>query len=435
MPGDVDKEQAIPFRTSPGCGCCGCTTDVPLSVVNCHGDFPPGASATMVSCARQTLTMRGDPTGGTFLLGFGGETTTPIPWDAAAGRVAHDLAALSTVGTDNVTASGGPFPLAPIVVTFTGALAGLDLELIEADNTGLTGGDGPAVEIGSTVTGGEELGPIDFDDETGRAVFEGVPPALYQLTVTAVDYLDVTSLLEIACVPRPDVTFPLTVADGKIVLPGSPAPFAPPGSVSMSSVPLPPSGGLMLASCTGGTATYFAASDVQDGELPCLPNPPCSECDGPKPYQRQAFFVASFGCANGFAVVWKFTMPGISPICGPPEPCLPGNDPGNLSCTFCGCTDFWLEIGHDDLSRFAACGREVRLHISPGIIAIGGGGCFTASTTLNVTGDESAELTTTGWNGIAIDSQLSMLWGVQQPPFPCAAPIVLESVPCPTVTL
>src|SRR5437762_2902489 len=71
--------------------------------------------------AQQTITITGTPTGGTFTLTFNGATTAAIAYNASAANVQSALTALSSVGTGNLTASGGALPGTPVVVTFTGA--------------------------------------------------------------------------------------------------------------------------------------------------------------------------------------------------------------------------------------------------------------------------------------------------------------------------
>lgn len=49
------------------------------------------------------VSLTNSPTGGSFALSYGGETTTAIPYDASAAVVQSALAALSTIGSGNVT--------------------------------------------------------------------------------------------------------------------------------------------------------------------------------------------------------------------------------------------------------------------------------------------------------------------------------------------
>jgi len=101
----------------------------------------------------QTITITGSPTGGTFTLSFGGEPTDPIPYNATAVQVDAALEALSTIGLNNVACSGTDLPGGSIVVEFTGALAGQDVDLMTIDDSGLTGGTSPTGSVAETTTG------------------------------------------------------------------------------------------------------------------------------------------------------------------------------------------------------------------------------------------------------------------------------------------
>src|SRR5262245_46081762 len=69
----------------------------------------------------QTVTITGSPTGGTFTLTFGGQTTAPIAYNATAVQVQAALEALSTIGFPNVRVTGGPGPGTAFSVTFQNA--------------------------------------------------------------------------------------------------------------------------------------------------------------------------------------------------------------------------------------------------------------------------------------------------------------------------
>ena len=73
--------------------------------------------------AVQTVTLTGSPTGGTFTLTFGGDTTSSIAYNASASTVQSDLTALASIGSGNAVVTqavdGG------WSVRFTGTLAGV----------------------------------------------------------------------------------------------------------------------------------------------------------------------------------------------------------------------------------------------------------------------------------------------------------------------
>jgi len=96
-----------------------------------------------------TATITGTPDGGTFTLTYGGQTTAGIAYNATAGAVQSALVALTSVGTGNVTVTGGPGPGTPYVITFGGVLQ-QTVAALTASGAGLTGGTDPAIGVAST---------------------------------------------------------------------------------------------------------------------------------------------------------------------------------------------------------------------------------------------------------------------------------------------
>ncbi|MCY2966524.1 MAG: hypothetical protein NT069_23315 [Planctomycetota bacterium] len=87
----------------------------------------------------QTITIGNSPTGGTFTLTFSGATTGAIAYNASAATVQTALEALANIGVSEALVTGpagGPW-----VVTFAGALAGVDQPLITGNPASLTGGN------------------------------------------------------------------------------------------------------------------------------------------------------------------------------------------------------------------------------------------------------------------------------------------------------
>lgn len=115
-----------------------------------------GFTLTAPPSDQQTITVTGTPTGGMFTLTFNGATTAGITYAATAANVVTALVALPTIGAGGVTATGGPLPGTPVVVTFAGVLAGAAQPLMTISTTGLTGGT-PAGTVAHTVTGGMDL--------------------------------------------------------------------------------------------------------------------------------------------------------------------------------------------------------------------------------------------------------------------------------------
>lgn len=101
----------------------------------------------------QTVSTTGGPTGGTFTLSFGGQTTAAIQWNATAAAVQSALEALANINVGDVTVTGGPGPATPWVVTFGGRFAGENVPLMTA-TASLTGGTTPNITIVETTAGG-----------------------------------------------------------------------------------------------------------------------------------------------------------------------------------------------------------------------------------------------------------------------------------------
>ncbi len=123
---------------------------------------------SQVSSAVQTLSISGEPTGGSFTLTTSAPLpaaiTTAIPYDAGVFEVQDALEAI--VGAGNVAVSGGPLPDTPLTITFQGAYADLAIPNLYV-NSSLTGGTSPAVDVVTTTFGGVELGtPTSFASAT-----------------------------------------------------------------------------------------------------------------------------------------------------------------------------------------------------------------------------------------------------------------------------
>lgn len=97
----------------------------------------------------QSVTISGNPTGGTFTLTWNGHTTAAIDWNATAATVQTALEALGSIQPGNVAVSGGPGPQLPWYVTYQGALAGIDVAALTSTSS-LTGGSSPAIAIATS---------------------------------------------------------------------------------------------------------------------------------------------------------------------------------------------------------------------------------------------------------------------------------------------
>lgn len=108
---------------------------------------------------KETLTMTGTPTGGTFTLTYSAQTTAAIPYNATAAQVQTALINLSNIGVNEVRCTGGPFPATAIVVNFQGLLSGtLASAPLTMSAAGLTGGTSPTIGIVRTTTGLSNVG-------------------------------------------------------------------------------------------------------------------------------------------------------------------------------------------------------------------------------------------------------------------------------------
>jgi len=99
---------------------------------------------------KQTVTIGGTPTGGTFTLTFNSQTTAAIAYNASAATVEAALELLSTIGQGNVQVTGSAG--GPYTVEFVGALAGQNVAALTIDITSLTGGT-PTGQIATATAG------------------------------------------------------------------------------------------------------------------------------------------------------------------------------------------------------------------------------------------------------------------------------------------
>jgi hypothetical protein len=102
----------------------------------------------------QQLTITGTPTGGTFTLTFDGQTTGPIAYNASAADVRTALILLPNIADADLAAgTGGPLPGTPVNINFAAGLGRRDVDLITADDSGLTGGSTPTATVTTTTPG------------------------------------------------------------------------------------------------------------------------------------------------------------------------------------------------------------------------------------------------------------------------------------------
>ncbi|MFC8008666.1 hypothetical protein [Streptomyces cinereoruber] len=126
---------------------------IALGKITASGLYAPYSG---VSSEVQSVTVTGNPTGGSFTLTYSGQTTATIPYDATALRVQDALEALSNIAPGDVVVDGQP--AGPYYVRFAGALAGTDVAAMTASGSGLTGGTSPGVTIATPRAGGNTAG-------------------------------------------------------------------------------------------------------------------------------------------------------------------------------------------------------------------------------------------------------------------------------------
>lgn len=105
----------------------------------------PGVDGTTSEV--QTLTLSGTPTGGSVVLGFKTNSTTPpaIAYNAAASAIQTALLAMPLFASGDVVATGGPLP-SVVSLAFGGAYAAAELPSLSISNA-LTGGSSPTATL------------------------------------------------------------------------------------------------------------------------------------------------------------------------------------------------------------------------------------------------------------------------------------------------
>src|SRR5260221_13550271 len=102
----------------------------------------------------QQIALTGSPTGGTFTLTFGGNTTAAINWNDPASTVQTRLQALASIGAGNALVTGGPGPATPRGGGFSGTLGKTAEGVITRPTNSLTGGTSPYAVVTPIVGGG-----------------------------------------------------------------------------------------------------------------------------------------------------------------------------------------------------------------------------------------------------------------------------------------
>lgn len=117
----------------------------------------------------QTVTLTGEPTGGTFRLCFDGSWTDPIPWNANSVQVFNALTSIGPIDFNDINVNQEWWKkYAPWTIKFSrptpliaGQFEGVDVPTLVGDPEGLTGGAGMDVVV-STKTQGSRPYVIKF---------------------------------------------------------------------------------------------------------------------------------------------------------------------------------------------------------------------------------------------------------------------------------
>jgi hypothetical protein len=116
-----------------------------------------GATNVPAANATQTLTFVGPPTGGTFALASGADSTAQLAYPTDAATLQTALTGLADIGAGNATVTG-PVNDAqgnPVyTVTYGGTLAGEEVRVLTADPTNLTGPGNQDLVVRETQQGG-----------------------------------------------------------------------------------------------------------------------------------------------------------------------------------------------------------------------------------------------------------------------------------------
>lgn len=106
-----------------------------LGKITATGKYGPYAETGATPSNEQQTVRINNADRGTFSLSFRDEYTAPLAYGASAAQIVAALEALPSIGTGNVTGTGGPVNVADVTLTFAGALAGADVPQLAADGS------------------------------------------------------------------------------------------------------------------------------------------------------------------------------------------------------------------------------------------------------------------------------------------------------------
>ena len=138
-----------------------------ISTVSGNG-IGPGTTVAAVAADGTSISLSAPATidGQEDLTASIQERTDPLPWNATAAQVQAALEGLSIIGAGNVSVTGGPGGSSPLTLTFTGALAGVNVMELTTDASGLAGGASTA-----TVTTASDVHNLTLIGPNASGVF------------------------------------------------------------------------------------------------------------------------------------------------------------------------------------------------------------------------------------------------------------------------
>lgn len=132
-------------------------------------NVPIGTALGMITSSTQneiqTVALTGSGLGGTFKIGYKGAWTANLAYNASAATVQAALRGLATINGANVTVT---LASTTYTVTFNGAMAGINQDLLNADTSLLTGTT-PGATVTRTQTGRTQytLAPYNSGNSDG----------------------------------------------------------------------------------------------------------------------------------------------------------------------------------------------------------------------------------------------------------------------------
>jgi len=104
------------------------------------GNFMNFTARQGTATQKEVQTLTGGATSGTFRLSFGTQQTGVLNFNDSAATIQTALRALSNIGPTGVSCTGGPLNTTPVVCTFDGPYAAVDVPLLTMQSINLAGG-------------------------------------------------------------------------------------------------------------------------------------------------------------------------------------------------------------------------------------------------------------------------------------------------------